>query len=44
MIGWLQIHMNEVGLKGNTSGEDFTIHVLNNFPKEYDVILDELEN
>ena len=36
--------MNEFGQKGNVSGEDFMIHVLNNLPKEYDIILDGLEN
>ena len=30
--------------KGNISDEGFIIHVLNNLPKEYDVILDEFEN
>ena len=36
--------MNEFGLKGSISDEDFMIHVPNNLPKEYDVILDGLEN
>ena len=36
--------MNEFGQKGNVSDEDFMIQVLNNLPKEYDVILDGLEN
>ena len=36
--------MNKFELKGNISSEDFMIHVLNNLPKEYDVILDGLEN
>ena len=40
----LQIHTNEFKLKGNTNGEDFMIHVLNNLHKEYDVILDGIEN
>ena len=40
----LQIHMNEFRLKGNTSDEGYMIHVLNNLPKEYDGILDGLEN
>ena len=30
--------------KGNVSDDDFMIHVLNNFPKKYDIILDGLEN
>ena len=34
----------EFGQKGNVSDEDFMIHVLNNLPKEYNVILDGLEN
>ena len=40
----LQIEMNEFGQKGSVSDEDFMIHVLNNLPNEYDVILDGLEN
>ena len=40
----LQIQMNEFGQKGSVSDEDFMIHVMNNLPKEYDVILDGLEN
>ena len=36
--------MNEFKQKGNVSDEDFMIHVLNNLPEEYDVILDGLEN
>ena len=36
--------MTKFGQKGNVSDEDFMIHVLNNLPKEYDVILDGLEN
>ena len=32
------------GLKGNVNDEDFLIHVLNNLPNEYDVILDGFEN
>ena len=36
--------MNEFGLKGNVSEDDFMIHVLHNLPKEYDVILDGFEN
>ena len=35
--------MNEFGLKGNMADEDFMIHVVNNLPKEYNVILDGLE-
>ena len=40
----LRIHMNEFGQKCNVSDEDFVIHILNHLPKEYDVILDGLEN
>ena len=36
--------MNKFGLKGNISNKDFMIHVLNYFPKEYNVIYDGLEN
>ena len=36
--------MNELGLKGNMSDEDIMIHVLNNLPEVYDVILDGLVN
>ena len=36
--------MNEFGQKGNVSNEDFMILILNNLPKEYNVILDRLEN
>ena len=36
--------MNEIIQKGNVSDEDFMIHVLNNLPEEYDVVLDGLEN
>ena len=36
--------MNEFGQKDSVSDEDFRIHVLNNLPKEYDVILNGLEN
>ena len=36
--------MNEFGLKGYVTDKDFTMHVLSSFPKEYDVILDGLEN
>ena len=32
------------GQKGNVSDKDFMIHILNNLPKEYHVILDGLEN
>ena len=38
----LQICMNEFNLKGSITDEDFMIHVLNNLPKECDVILDRL--
>ena len=40
----LKTHMNEFGQKRNVSDEDFMIHILNNLPKEDDVILDGLEN
>ena len=40
----LQIWMSEFSQKGSVSDEDFMINVLNNFPKEYNVILDGLEN
>ena len=40
----LQIWMNKFGQKDNTSGEDFMIYVLNNFPEDYNVILDGIEN
>ena len=40
----LQIQMRNFGLKGNITDEDFMFHVLNNLPKEYDMILDRLEN
>ena len=36
--------MTKFGQKSNVSDEDFMIHVLNNFPKEYDMILNGLEN
>ena len=36
--------MNEFGQKPSVSDKDFMIHILNNLPKEYDVILDGLEN
>ena len=36
--------MNEFRLKGSTTDEDFMIHVLNNLPDDYNVILDGLEN
>ena len=35
--------MNEFGLKG-CKNEDFMIHVQNNIPKQYSVILDGFEN
>ena len=38
------VQLTEFGQKGNVSDEDFKIHSLNNLPKEYDVILDGLEN
>ena len=36
--------MNESGQKGSITDEDFMIHVLNNLSKDYDVILNELNN
>ena len=36
--------MNEFSQKVNLSDEDFMINVLNNFPKEYNVILNGFEN
>ena len=36
--------MTKFGQKGNISDEDFMIHILNNLPEEYDVILDRLKN
>ena len=36
--------MSKLGLISNMTDEGFMIHVLNNLPKEYDVILDGLEN
>ena len=40
----LRIWMNKFSLKDKIMDKDFTILVLNNLPKEYDVILDRLEN
>ena len=36
--------MNEFRLKDRIGDKDFMIIILNNLPKEYDIILDELEN
>ena len=36
--------MNKYQLKGNITDEDFMMNVLNNLPKEYNIILNELEN
>ena len=36
--------MTKFRQSGNVFDEDFMIHVLNNLPEEYDVILDGLEN
>ena len=36
--------MNKFGLKGSITDNNFMIHDLNNLPKDYDVILDGLEN
>ena len=43
-FGRALIRMTEFRQKGNISDEDFMIHVLNNLPEEYYVILDGLEN
>ena len=40
----LQIRMSKYEVKGNITDDDFIIYVLNNFPKEYYVILKELES
>ena len=36
--------MGEFGVIGNICNEDFMIHVLDYVPKEYNLILDHLEN
>ena len=36
--------MNKFGLKGSIPDKDFMILILNNLHREYDVILDGLEN
>ena len=36
--------MNKLGLQGSVTDKDFIIHILNNFPKDYNVILDGLKN
>ena len=36
--------MNKFGQKGSITDEDFMINILNNLPKDYNVILDGLEN
>ena len=43
-FGGLQIQMSKFRLKVIISDEDFIVHILNNLPKEYDVILDGLKN
>ena len=40
----LKIQMNKFQLNVSISDEDFMIHILNNLPKGYDVILKRLEN
>ena len=40
----LRIQMNEFSLRGSITNKDFMICTLNNLPKEYGVILNELEN
>ncbi len=39
----LRQRMNEIGLVGIMTDMEFMIHVLNNPPEEYDVVLDSLE-
>ena len=41
-VVWIWI--SKFRLKGNITDEDFTIHVLNNLPEEYNVILNGLDN
>ena len=36
--------MSEFGTEDSVKDEDFMIHVLNNLPEEYDVVMDGLEN
>ena len=36
--------MDEFGQKSSITEENFMIHVLDNFPKKYNVIFDGLEN
>ena len=36
--------MNEFSLKGSITDKDFMVHVLKNFPKRYDIILNGLED
>ena len=43
-LGELRIHMGKLDQKGSITDKDFMIHILNNFPKEYDAIFDWLEN
>ena len=40
----LRICIGEFGQKGSITYKDFIIHVLNNLPEEYDLILDVLKN
>ena len=40
----LQNEMEEIGILGKLLDDDFMIHVLNNLPKEYDVVVDNLES
>ena len=40
----LQIQMNKFGKKAYIPDEDFVIHVFNNFPEDYNVILNGPEN
>ncbi len=39
----LRQRMDEIGLVGRVNAMEFMIHVLNNLPEEYDVVLDSLE-
>ena len=36
--------MEEIGISGKLSDDNFMIHVLNNLPKKYDVVVDNLES
>ena len=36
--------MSKLGVKGNISNSDLMIQIVNNFPKEHNLILDDLKN